>query len=180
MPRADSIDPPGPAPFTDPRTYKHKEENLWAPGPAQILGHQNFKVRDTSAVYETMAEVALGPVGPGGGVKVAATAASSGRYLARLMSWFKGLFGRASAKSLGAAAARSNARTTTNAAEVFRRLERFHGIDPATASERLHQIKAATGRGPADNVIFDLTGNIYDELGNWIGSLTEGGARLAR
>jgi len=86
------------------------------------------------------------------------------------------------AKDLGAAAQRlgSGARTTTNAAEVFRRLETFHGIDPALASERLHQIKDAAFHGGADNVIFDLTGNVYDELGNLIGSLTEGGAKLPR
>ena len=86
-------------------------------------------------------------------------------------------------RSLGAAAARtlpSNARTTTNAVEVFSRLERFHGIDPAVASERLHEIKAAAGHGAADNVIFDLTGNIYEQDRNWIGSLTEGGAKAAR
>jgi RHS repeat-associated protein len=73
-----------------------------------------------------------------------------------------------------------NARTTTNAAEIFRRLERFHGIDPVTASERLHDIKRTAGHGPADNVIFDLTGNIYDQIGNWIGSLTQGGAKVVR
>jgi hypothetical protein len=87
------------------------------------------------------------------------------------------------AKDLGAAAARSlppNARTTINPQEVFKRLERFHGIDAKTASERLHQIKPQTGHGAADNVGFDLTGNVYDDLGNWLGSLTEGGAKVAR
>jgi len=36
-------------------------------------------------------------------------------------------------------------------------------------------IKAdAAGRGPADNVLFDLTGGVYDpKTLEWIGSLTE-------
>jgi hypothetical protein len=42
------------------------------------------------------------------------------------------------------------------------------------------EIKAAAGHGTADNVIFELTGNIYDRLGHWIGSLTEGAAKAAR
>ena len=50
-------------------------------------------------------------------------------------------------------------------------------IDPRLASERLHQIKAATGRGPDDNVLFDLSGGVYDPINHtWLGSLTEGGA----
>ena len=52
------------------------------------------------------------------------------------------------------------------------------GRDPALASERLHQIKAAAGRGAADNVLFDLSGGVYDPVtGTWLGSLTEGGAK---
>jgi hypothetical protein len=43
---------------------------------------------------------------------------------------------------------------------------------------RLHEIKAATGRGPADDVVFDLTGNVYDPgTGELLGSLTAGGAK---
>jgi hypothetical protein len=60
------------------------------------------------------------------------------------------------------------------------RLERFHGIDQHLASERLHTMKSKLGYHPDDNVIFDLTGNVYDprtlEL---LGSLTEGGAKQA-
>jgi RHS repeat-associated protein len=69
------------------------------------------------------------------------------------------------------------ARTTVDHEEVYRRLESFHGIDHNLASDRLHEIKKAAGRGPADNVVFDMTGNVYDEYGNWLGSLTQGGAR---
>jgi hypothetical protein len=62
--------------------------------------------------------------------------------------------------------------------EVFRRLERFHGIDPNLASDRLHAIKRISGRAAMDNVIFDLTGNVYDPLTlEWLGSLTEGGSQ---
>jgi hypothetical protein len=61
--------------------------------------------------------------------------------------------------------------------EIFRRLALFHGISPQTASQRLHALKKAVGRGPADNVLFDLTGNVYDPVTRrWIGSLTQGGA----
>lgn len=72
----------------------------------------------------------------------------------------------------------ANARTTGCFNEVARRLGKNHGIDRATASERLHKIKSEMGRGPADNVIFDLTGNVYDpRTGEYLGSLTQGGAR---
>jgi hypothetical protein len=62
-------------------------------------------------------------------------------------------------------------------AEVFRRVANFHGIDSVRASQRLHEIKKAAGRGPADDVLFDLTGNVYDpDTRQWLGSLTQGGA----
>lgn len=86
-------------------------------------------------------------------------------------------------RSLGAAAAKrlpSNARTTTNAENVFSRLGENHGINRDLASNRLHEIKHATGRGGADNVIFDLSGGVYDEAGYFLGSLTEGGAKRVK
>ena len=62
--------------------------------------------------------------------------------------------------------------------ELYRRLERFHGIGAALASERLHAIKEHFGYRANDNVLFDLTGNIYDpDTLEWLGSLTEGGAK---
>jgi hypothetical protein len=62
--------------------------------------------------------------------------------------------------------------------EVYRRLMKDHGINPTLASERLHAIKAANGFGAADNVVLDLTGNVYNPgTGDWIGSLTAGGAK---
>jgi RHS repeat-associated protein len=66
-------------------------------------------------------------------------------------------------------------RSTIDPDEVFRRLAEFHGIDPNTASQRLHDIKGAAGYGAADNVSFDLTGNVYGKDGSWLGSLTQGG-----
>lgn len=69
------------------------------------------------------------------------------------------------------------ARTTYDAAEAFRRLEKFNGISPALASERLHGIKQAAGLGGADNVIFDLSGGVYHpETLEFLGTMTEGGA----
>ena len=68
-----------------------------------------------------------------------------------------------------------NAHTTTDPLEAYRRLEKYHGVSAQVASERLHQIKRAAGLGGADSVTFDLTGNVYDQFGVWIGSLTQGG-----
>jgi hypothetical protein len=72
----------------------------------------------------------------------------------------------------------SNGRRTTDAAEVFRRLEKHNGISPELASERLHAIKHASERGGAANVVFDMSGGVYDphtlEL---LGCLTQGGAK---
>ncbi len=59
---------------------------------------------------------------------------------------------------------------------VFRRLRKFHGIDPRLAGERLHEIKQRAGRAPDDDVLFDLTGNVFDPSTRAkLGSLTEGG-----
>jgi hypothetical protein len=69
-----------------------------------------------------------------------------------------------------------NARSTFDANEVFRRLAKYHGVSAPTASGRLHRLKSANGRGPADNVLFDLTGNVYDpDTRAWLGNLTAGG-----
>lgn len=69
-----------------------------------------------------------------------------------------------------------NARRTDNEREVFRRLAKDHGIDRVIASDRLHGLKRQTGRGGADNLLFDLTGNVFDPVTlQWIGTLTEGG-----
>jgi len=71
-----------------------------------------------------------------------------------------------------------NARVLKDWGEVVRRLEKYNDISPELASERLHAIKQAAGRGPADNVIFDLSGGVYDPVTReWLGSLTEGGVK---
>ncbi|HXG10510.1 MAG TPA: hypothetical protein VNK04_12180 [Gemmataceae bacterium] len=52
----------------------------------------------------------------------------------------------------------------------------YHGIEPHVARNRLHELKQREGRGPADDLLFDLTGNVYDpETREWLGCLTEGG-----
>jgi hypothetical protein len=62
--------------------------------------------------------------------------------------------------------------------ELFRRLERYHGISPVIAGERIHRLKRQLGRGAADNLLFDLTGNAYDpDTLEHVGSLTEEGAK---
>jgi hypothetical protein len=66
----------------------------------------------------------------------------------------------------------------TNVEEVYQRLEKYNGISRQVASERLHAIKKAAGRGPDDNVLFDKSGGVYDpRTREWLGSLTEGGAK---
>ena len=72
----------------------------------------------------------------------------------------------------------ANARFTKDENVVFKRLKKYHGIDSNIASKRLHDIKYSTGRGGADNVVFDLTGNVYDpNTGELLGSLTQGGTK---
>lgn len=74
-----------------------------------------------------------------------------------------------------------NARVFTNHEAAFAHLQRYHGIDSRLASERLHQIKSAWGRGPAQNVLFDRTGGVWDPAtGQYLGSLTQGGAKRFR
>ena len=89
-------------------------------------------------------------------------------------------------QSVGAAKARpdilpSNARSLTGKSgveEIFRRLDKYHGIDKNLASDRLHAIKKALGYAPDDDLLFDLTGNVFDpRTREWIGSLTQGGAK---
>jgi hypothetical protein len=75
-----------------------------------------------------------------------------------------------------------NARRFPQAAEsaraAFARLERFHGIKPELASDRLHDIKSKLGYSANTNLVFDFTGNVYDpDTLEWVGSLTEGGAK---
>ncbi len=55
--------------------------------------------------------------------------------------------------------------TDESAAKVFKHLEEYHGIDRHSASDYLHKLKGKTGRGGADNVLLDWTGNIYDPIG---------------
>jgi len=59
---------------------------------------------------------------------------------------------------------------------LYAHLQRFHGIAPEVARQRIHALKAHFGYGGADNVVFDRTGNVYDPVTlEWLGSLTQGG-----
>jgi len=70
----------------------------------------------------------------------------------------------------------SNARTFKIAKEAFKWLEKYHGISEVLSSERLHNIKASAGLGPADNVLIDRTGGVWNHITReYLGSLTEGG-----
>lgn len=56
----------------------------------------------------------------------------------------------------------------------FEHLDRFHGIDPHTASRRLHRIKERAGVGPAENVVFGRTGDVYlESTGEHLGMLSD-------
>jgi hypothetical protein len=58
--------------------------------------------------------------------------------------------------------------------QAFQHLQRFHGIDPAVASNRLHRIKQAAGLGAADDVVIGRTGDVYNAVtGEYLGSLTD-------
>jgi hypothetical protein len=65
-----------------------------------------------------------------------------------------------------------NARTA-DIQEVYRRLEKNHGISPEVASERLHRGKHALGIPANADLLFDMTGNVYDPVTRqWLFSLT--------
>jgi hypothetical protein len=57
---------------------------------------------------------------------------------------------------------------------AFDHLERFHGLDPHVASNRLHTLKHSGGLGAADDVIIGRTGDVYNaQTGDWLGTLTD-------
>jgi hypothetical protein len=72
----------------------------------------------------------------------------------------------------------SAARTLTDENEAFRRLSDNHGIDRRLSSERLHSIKRENHLGGMDDVLFDLTGGVWDpKTHEFLGSLSAGGKR---
>lgn len=71
-------------------------------------------------------------------------------------------------------------RTIRNFDAIARRLSQFHGISRELASRRLHALKAFHGLSGDENVIFDRTGNVYQDVSGRlepVGSLTAGGAK---
>jgi hypothetical protein len=59
-------------------------------------------------------------------------------------------------------------------AQAYKHLEKFHGLDPTVASNRLHKIKAQAGLGATDDVAIGRTGDVYNALtGERLGSLTD-------
>ena len=67
----------------------------------------------------------------------------------------------------------SNARSTTNFDEVQRRLSLYHGIDEFTSSNRLHALKELFNIPSSYDLVFDLTGGVYYQNGEQIGTLTQ-------
>ncbi|MGL6194889.1 MAG: hypothetical protein ACRC2T_08720 [Thermoguttaceae bacterium] len=50
------------------------------------------------------------------------------------------------------------------ATQSFQHLERYHGVSPIEASERLHKIKLKGGFSPADNMVIGKTGDVFHPL----------------
>ena len=58
--------------------------------------------------------------------------------------------------------------------KAFRHLEKYHGVAPNVASNRLHKIKEQANLGAADDVVIGRTGDVYNaKTGERIGSLTD-------
>lgn len=58
--------------------------------------------------------------------------------------------------------------------QAYKHLERFHGIPPSVARNRLHKLKEQAGLGPADDVAIGRTGDVYDaQTGDHLGTLTD-------
>jgi len=55
----------------------------------------------------------------------------------------------------------TNARTA-DIQEVYRRLQQYQGSSSVVASQRLHEGKQALGIPANANLLFDMTGNVYD------------------
>jgi RHS repeat-associated protein len=68
---------------------------------------------------------------------------------------------------------------TKNIDLVYKNLEAHHGIDKALAKQRLHDIKYGSGNGfrPDTDMYFDMTGGVYGPYGEYIDTMTAGGAR---
>jgi hypothetical protein len=59
-------------------------------------------------------------------------------------------------------------------ARAFVHLEKYQGLNPETASVRLHKIKQKAQLGPADDVTIGRTGDVYNAAtGDKLGSLTD-------
>ena len=60
------------------------------------------------------------------------------------------------------------------AAEAFKHLEKYSGLDPHVAGNRLHALKRIGGLGAADEVAIGRTGDVYNaKTGERLGTLTD-------
>ncbi len=58
--------------------------------------------------------------------------------------------------------------------QAYKHLQKYHGVDPTVASNRLHKIKQQAGLGAADDVAIGRTGDVYNAAtGERLGSLTD-------
>ena len=59
------------------------------------------------------------------------------------------------------------------ATQAFAHLAKYHGVRKEVASTRLHTLKARALLRPNDSVVIGRTGDVYDEAGERLGSLTD-------
>jgi hypothetical protein len=59
------------------------------------------------------------------------------------------------------------------ATQAFAHLAKYHGVRKAVSSARLHTLKARALLKPNDSVVIGRTGDVYDEAGERLGSLTD-------
>ena len=57
---------------------------------------------------------------------------------------------------------------------ISNHLYKYHGISKDNASERLHNIKYSYGLPANYNCIFDFTGGVYNQYGEYLGNLITG------
>ena len=65
-------------------------------------------------------------------------------------------------------------RWSDNFSFIAERLSQYHGVSVDTASDNLHAIKNHYNLPGSYNCIFDYTGGVYNQNGDYIGSLITG------
>ncbi|HWL35055.1 MAG TPA: DUF6531 domain-containing protein [Frankiaceae bacterium] len=92
-----------------------------------------------------------------------------------LAARYRGVTANGERGSIGFGELPRNAKTFADFDEAAAHLQRYHGVDPRTASARLHSIKAENGFRGDDNLLIDRTGNVFNPFTRErLGTLTQG------